>query len=360
MYKDACRKSESKRPSRADCTAIDITVQCENGSFLESPLAEDQLRSGGGTNASSADFNASRLPPSSLLGVPRGTYLDAYNQHHGAALGLREDTEDGSPDEGSRNRKIRSCSSDAAAALQRSEEEATADEGGASFIRRTSDPLCLRRLVTVTEPNTAPETEKQPEVEPACVVQIPVPKRHQLLGRTTSYTDSTIAPAAAGPPSYCIRQPPGYYYAAQANPTPLSVYMASAATGGTVHSTQAPLSGGLYTSPFYSGTDCHDAFVNRDSRMSLCRHQRRHDDTTTMPMMMTTTTTTSAIAHPHHRPQSLLVSHKSRETMTSASPGVAMATAGTKNASRLRRATSLRIHRRSHKAAPPPVDSVYI
>lgn len=209
--------------------------------------------------------------------------------------------------------------------------------------------------MTVTEPNTAAETEKQPEVDPACVVQIPVPQRHQVLGRTTSYTDSTSA--TAGPSFYSTRQPPGYHYSAQANPTPLSVYMASAAHGGTVHSTQAPLSGGLYTSPFYSGTDCHDAFMNRDSRMSLCR---RHDDTTTTPMMMTTTTTTSASAHPHHRPQSLLVSHNSRETMTSAPPGVAMATAGTKNTSRLRRATSLRIHRRSHKSAPPPVDSVYI
>lgn len=355
-YKDACRRSESKRPSRADCSAaaIDITVQCENGSFLESPV-EDQLRGGGGANPSSVEFNACRPAPSSLLGVPRGTYLDAYHQHHGH-LGLREDPEDGSPDEGSRNRKIRSCSSDAAAALQRSEEEATTDEGGAGFIRRTSDPLCLHRLMPDT---AAAETEKQPEVEQPCVVQIPVPtQRHQMLGRTTSYTDSTTT----GRPSYSTRQPPGYYYSTQSSThTPMSVYMASATGGGPLHSTPASLSA-LYTSSLYSGPDCHDAFMNRDTRMSFCRRNRRLDDeATTTPMI--TTTTNSAITHPNHRPQSLLVSHNSRETMTSAPPplGVAMATTGTKHSSRQRRATSLRIHRRTQKGAPPPSeDSVYI
>lgn len=303
-----------------------------------------------------------------------------------------------SPDDGgSRNRKMRSSSSDAAAALQRSDEEAATDEGrggggggGPGFIRRTSDPLCLHRLMPGTAAAAAAaETEKQTDVESASNVQIPVVQRHKLLGRTTSHTDPPPPPAAPTTVSraphhfYSTRQHPatGFYYSGQAThgttPSPLSVYVAP---GGELHSTPleqgANAPSGIYASSssssslFYSGSSdqtCQDPFKTRDSRWSFRRRHRHHDDqTTTATAAKTMTNDDAPRDHPprHHRPQSLLVSRNSREAMTSVAPppgDVAMATEGTKNTSRLRRATSLRIHRRSQKAKKPaPVDSVYI
>ena len=120
-YKEACRKSDSKRPSR-DC-GVDITVQCENESFMESPEEKGILH-----GSSFKTFNPLRAPPpNSLLGVPRGKEIEVHDA--------------GSPEEGSRNRKIRSSSSDAAAALQQEE----LDQG--AVIRRTSDPICQHTRV---------------------------------------------------------------------------------------------------------------------------------------------------------------------------------------------------------------------
>ena len=129
-YKESCRKSSlSKRLSR-EC-AVDITVQCENESYMESP---DER---GVSIPSFKFFNSQKVPSSLLLGVP---FNDHTSQQH-SPMGEDED------EISARNRKIRSSSSDAAAAMQQEEYEGDYQE----VQRRTSDPLCQHGRVNSGE-----------------------------------------------------------------------------------------------------------------------------------------------------------------------------------------------------------------
>lgn len=143
-YKESCRKSSLSKRLSKEC-AVDITVQCENESYMESP---DER---GASIPSFKFFNSQKVPSSLLLGVP---FNDHTSQQH-SLLGEDED------ETSARNRKIRSSSSDAAAAMQQEEYEGDFQE----VQRRTSDPLCQHVRVNSGEEAVAEDQADSAAIE---------------------------------------------------------------------------------------------------------------------------------------------------------------------------------------------------